>query len=84
MSSTILLLKSVAVVRFTARKATMPVVVTSTTMSKSRNVVITTPLSQERQDALATEFNYFQECDGNIRIHINPKECLKGIIREVT
>ena len=71
MSSTILLLKSVAVVKFIPRKATMLVVVTSTTIPKSRNVVITTPSSQERPHALATEFNCFQERDGKIRIHIN-------------
>ena len=56
MSSTILLLKSVAVVKFTARNATTLAVVTSTTIPESHNVVITTLLSRKRLNARATEF----------------------------
>ena len=54
--STILLLKSVAVVKCTLRNPSIHAVVTSTTIPEYHNVVITILSSQRRQNALATEF----------------------------
>ena len=54
--STILLLKSVAVVKCTLRDLTMYAVVTSTTIAEYHNVVITILSNQGRPNALDTEF----------------------------
>ncbi len=57
--STILQLKSVAVVRFMIRKPTMLAVVTSTTTPDTHNVAITTLSNPRRQNAHAPESKQF-------------------------
>ena len=59
--STILLLKSVAVVKCTLRNPGIHAVVTSTTTPEYPNVVITILSSQRRQNALATEFKLSEQ-----------------------
>ena len=53
--STILRLKSVAVVRFMTRKPTMLAAVTSTITRDPHNVVITSPSNPRKPNVLATE-----------------------------
>ena len=58
MSSTILQLNSVAVVKFMTRRPTTSAVVTSTTIPELHNVATTTPSNPRKPRALVTKFKF--------------------------